>query len=164
MVFTNFCTRVGMVLKVCTREGRGFCSQICTIEGRVFQRICVNEGNFATFQCYVPLLLWYPTFWTPEIVSFYIKDFNRYCFLPVVLQFTKGLLFEDYCTTVATISSLMENYRPYPNGKRHWGAVIINWYPGGGRIFGFPCTEILPPLEFRALETCPPPRNSRTEI
>ncbi len=76
MVFTNFCTREGRVLKACPREGRVFCDKMCTREGRVFQTICVNKGNFATFRCYVPVFLWYPTFRTSEILSIYIKDFN----------------------------------------------------------------------------------------
>ncbi len=35
---------------------------------------------------FLPFLLTFPTFWTSEIVSFYIKDFNGYFFLAVVLQ------------------------------------------------------------------------------
>ena len=59
---------------------------MCTRVGRVFQRICVKESIFANFRRYVPVFLMFPTFWTSEIVSFYIKDFNGYFFLAVVLQ------------------------------------------------------------------------------
>ncbi len=46
MVFTNFCTREGRVLQVCTRGGTFFLCQMCTKEGMVFQRICVKDSIF----------------------------------------------------------------------------------------------------------------------
>ena len=50
MVFTSFCTRVGRVLRACTREGRVF-GDMCTREGRVFDDKCVLDrvGFFKEF-------------------------------------------------------------------------------------------------------------------
>ncbi len=73
MVFTNFCIREGRVLKACTREGRFFGDK-CVLERVGFFKEFVSTR--VTFWHYVPVFLWYQTFWTSEIVSIYIEDFN----------------------------------------------------------------------------------------